>query len=64
MKSPNVYTLARLSKTINSGCSSSDGSGAWVPARPEGYSSLRLRFKIAMLVFTGQADALVWPQGQ
>ena len=36
----------------------------WVPARPEGYSSILYRLKATWLVFTGRADALVWPGGQ
>jgi hypothetical protein len=35
--------------------------GAWEPARPFGDFSLRNRFRLAYLVFTGQADALRWP---
>jgi len=34
----------------------------WVPARPLGYPSFSHRVKAAWLVFTGEADALVWPQ--
>lgn len=41
-----------------------DGSRVWVPARPEGYASILVRFRAAWLVFTGRADALVWPEGQ
>lgn len=33
----------------------------WVPARPEGFASITYRLKATWLVFTGQADALVWP---
>jgi hypothetical protein len=33
----------------------------WVPARPLGYPSLRERIKAAWLVWTGRADALIWP---
>lgn len=36
----------------------------WVPARPEGYASLRHRLRAAWLVFTGRADALVWPEDE
>jgi hypothetical protein len=36
----------------------------WVPARPLGYQSFRSRLKLAWMVFTGRADALVWPENQ
>lgn len=36
-------------------------NGQWQPARPYGYFSLRSRLRLAWLVFTGRADALVWP---
>ncbi len=42
---------------------SNDGR-QYVPARPIGFWSWRERFRLAWLVFTGRADALVWPQGQ
>lgn len=36
----------------------------WVPCRSEGLSSFKNKLKCAWLVFTGKADALVWPEGQ
>lgn len=36
--------------------------GVWYPARPIGYFSLLHRVKAAWLVFTGKADALLWPK--
>lgn len=39
-------------------------NGEWVPARPLGFSSFSYRCKAAWLVFTGKADALIWPEGQ
>lgn len=39
---------------------SSDGKH-YVPARREGYASWRQRWRCAWMVFTGRADALVWP---
>jgi len=35
--------------------------GRWVPARPEGFSSIWYRIKATWLVWTGRADALIWP---
>lgn len=31
-------------------------------ARPEGFSSIRYRLRATWLVFTGRADALIWPK--
>jgi len=36
----------------------------WVPARALGLDTIPNRFKCAWIVFTGKADALVWPEGQ
>lgn len=36
---------------------------SWVPARPIGFPTVWERLRATWLVFTGQADALVW-QGQ
>lgn len=38
--------------------------GRWYPARPVGFASIWYRIKATWLVWTGQADALVWPPGQ
>lgn len=38
--------------------------GKWYPARPLGAPFRGYRLKAAWLVFTGQADALIWPGGQ
>lgn len=50
--------------TKNNKLNSSFHNGKWVPARPLGLSSLFYWFRCAWLVFIGQADALVWPEGQ
>lgn len=36
--------------------------GKWVLVRSVGFWSISNRIKAAWLVFTGQADALVWPE--
>jgi hypothetical protein len=36
----------------------------WVPARPLGWTSIPYRLKAAWLVFTGKADAVIWPYKQ
>ena len=38
--------------------------GRWVPARPIAFQSLRERIRATWLVWTGRADALVWPGDQ
>jgi hypothetical protein len=62
-KAPNKYTLRELLDTVNGGTSVGIG-GKWYPARPLGYYSLRSRLKCAWLVFTGQADAVTWPEDE
>ena len=63
-KAPNVYPLARLlNDTANPECQVEIG-GRWLPARPEGYFSLQSRVRAAWLVFTGRADAVIWPGNQ
>jgi len=39
-------------------------NGRWVPARPIAYQSWKQRWRAAWLVFKGDADALIWPEGQ
>jgi hypothetical protein len=38
--------------------------GRYVPARPKGFSSFWYRVRATWLVWSGRADALVWPGGQ
>lgn len=38
--------------------------GRYVPARPIGFQSIRYRIRATWLVWTGRADALVWPGWQ
>jgi len=38
-----------------------DGRKMWVPSRPLGLASWRLRLKLTWDVFIGKADALYWP---
>lgn len=54
-----VESVVEHTKTV-----SKEIGGLWVPARPSGYSSWIYRCKAAWLVFTGKADALIWPKGQ
>ena len=63
MKDPNIFYIDRLLEHCEANSAritAPDGHGAWVPARPLGYSSIKQRVKCAWLVFTGKADALLW----
>ena len=67
-KTPSVWSLENLilhcdPKNPN-GTTQAGINGKWVPARPEGYWSLRERIRCAWIVFTGKADAVTWPEGQ
>lgn len=66
MKNPSVYKLVSLKDIFDPTASKAQAeiNGKWVPARPIGLFSLQERIRIAFMVFTGKADALVWPEGQ
>lgn len=55
----NAYEFARRARgQSHLGHVDCEIDGEWVPARPLGGM---VRFKAAWLVFTGRADALIWP---
>jgi hypothetical protein len=56
---PNIIKLENLYSSTD--CSQACIDGKWVPARPCGFYSIGNRAKAAWLVFTGKADALLWP---
>ena len=60
MKHPSLIGAVTLTKNE----AQANINGKWVPARPLGYQSFFNRVRCAWLVFTGKADALVWPEGQ
>lgn len=62
MKYPNLYDVYAVDSIINSVAANINGK--WVPARSLGFYSVWERFRLAWMVFTGKADALVWPEGQ
>ena len=62
MKAPSIWGVVELINSAQNTQAEIDGE--WVPARPIGYFSLKNRIKCAFMVFTGKADALVWPKGQ
>jgi len=60
---PNIRTLASVQDDIET-CSVCIND-KWIPCRPiTSPETLRTRLKAAWLVFTGKADALLWPGGQ
>jgi hypothetical protein len=59
MKYPNILTI----EAVKYAPQRYDGEH-WIPARPTGNSSIPNRVKCAWLVFTGKADALLWPKNQ
>lgn len=61
-KYPNVWQLKHLLKAVDE-CAAHI-NGKWVPARPLGFATIGARIHCAWLVFTGRADALIWPEGQ
>ena len=60
-----MYTLERLIKSCDGVLA--EINGKWVPARPlpfYGLVGFKMRFRDAMKVLTGKADAFTWPEGQ
>lgn len=62
-KYPSVHTFRSLRDISESVSSSRDGK-RYFPARPMGFPSLGSRLRCAWMVFTGRADAFVWPDSQ
>jgi len=62
---PSVYTLEELVEHGTSPETETEHpTGALMPARFMGMHGLKNRLRIAALVFTGKADAVIWPGGQ
>lgn len=61
-KYPNEWRLSHLLASVDQ-CAAHI-NGKWVPARALGLASFVNRIRLAWLVFTGRADALIWPEGQ
>lgn len=57
-----VSTLTDANQPKTAVCLKTAHGDKWVPARGMGYPSFRSRVRLARLVFTGKADALVWEQ--
>lgn len=62
MRYPNVYRLRTLINQVLACDTHKQVGTTFVPARPLGYPSLRVRIYAAWLVFTGRADAVIWPE--
>ena len=60
MKYPSLIGAVTLTKNDTQ----ANINGNWVPARPIGLQSFRSRLRCTWMVFSGKADALVWPEGQ
>jgi hypothetical protein len=60
MKSPSVHKVIDLMMFAKDNVTCIRGH--WVPARPLGLASIINRIKCAWLVFTGKADAVIWPE--
>ena len=58
----NVWRMGELIKHLNTVQGQGD-DGKWRPVRPIPPRFLRWRLRAAWLVFTGKADALIWPEG-
>lgn len=61
-KYPNVWTVSTLTAYLPT--AQTEILGRWHPKRPLGYPRFRSRLRAAWKVFTGHADALIWPGGQ
>lgn len=60
MRDPNIvnaYEFAERAHEVHCGLP----DGRWVPARSLGFSSILYRIRATWLVWTGRADALIWP---
>lgn len=62
MKSPSIIKLDSLIASANE--TQANINRKWVPSRPIGFISWRYRVEAAWLVFTGKADAVIWPEDQ
>lgn len=58
-----IHMSPRWVRSLNE-CMAEYEPGKWGPARPLALDYFYLRWKAAWLVFTGRADALLWPGRQ
>lgn len=62
MKGVTIWGLKQLMRSACEG--QTEIGGRWMPCRCIGWEGLPYRLKAAWLVFTGKADAVIWPGGQ
>lgn len=61
-KYPCMWRLADLVRATQDSAMPIDGS--YVPSRPMGLQSFASRVRCAYAVFSGKADAVVWPEDE
>lgn len=61
MNCPQVHTANLTFARSLERCSTRVDDGRWVPSRPLAPAFFGDRWRCAWMVFTGRADALVWP---
>jgi hypothetical protein len=59
---PTIWRMRDLLESVSS--TKAQINNKWVPARPLGGIGIPGRIRATWLVFTGRADAVVWPEGQ
>jgi len=65
MKYCSIWSLKDLMKYCETGEKTAGRlKNEWVPARPMGMSSFGLKCRCVYLVWTGQADVVLWPNKQ
>jgi hypothetical protein len=60
MKYPNIINVIDVVRDAET-CQAGLPDGRWVPCRSLGFPSLFYRIRATWLVWTGRADALIWP---
>lgn len=63
-KAPNIYRLEDLKDCVEGKNPLTYLNGKWVPVRPVGRYGFWNRLTLAVMVFCGDADVVVWPEGQ
>lgn len=61
MRKPGISYVSRPWLEMVASNETQLSDGRYVPARAEPFDSFFQRWRAAWLVFTGRADALVWP---
>lgn len=64
MRSPSIHYVEDVRKMNLNNSTHALIDGQWFLARPLGFCNIWERIRVSWLVFTGRADALIWPGGQ